>query len=94
MLLIDIKDKELTQEEVEMLEHPLVSGLILFTRNFYDKAQIQALVKSIRQRVKNRCLLLSTKKAVGCNAFVKALLNCRQCNLLTNLPQRQSKQCN
>ncbi|STY60752.1 Uncharacterised protein [Mannheimia haemolytica] len=22
MLLIDIKDKELTQEEVEMLEHP------------------------------------------------------------------------
>lgn len=52
MLLIDIKDKELTQEEVEMLEHPLVSGLILFTRNFYDKAQIQALVKSIRQRVK------------------------------------------
>lgn len=57
MLLIDIKDKELTQEEVEMLEHPLVSGLILFTRNFYDKAQIQALVKSIRQRVKKPLLI-------------------------------------
>ncbi|EXI63025.1 beta-hexosaminidase [Mannheimia granulomatis] len=57
MLLIDIKDKELTQEEVEMLEHPLVSGLILFTRNFYDKAQIQALVKDIRQRVKKPLLI-------------------------------------
>lgn len=57
MLLIDIKDKELSQEEVEMLEHPLVSGLILFTRNFYDKAQVQALVKAIRQRVKKPLLI-------------------------------------
>lgn len=57
MLLIDIKDKELAQEEVEMLEHPLVSGLILFARNFYDKQQIQALVKDIRSRVKKPLLI-------------------------------------
>ncbi len=57
MLLIDIKDKELTQEEVEILEHPLVSGLILFSRNFYDKAQVQALIKDIRQRVKKPLLI-------------------------------------
>ena len=41
MLLIDLKDKELSQEEVELLEHPLVSGLILFSRNFHDKQQVQ-----------------------------------------------------
>lgn len=57
MLLIDIKDKELTQEEVEILEHPLVSGLILFSRNFYDKAQVQALIKDIRHRVKKPLLI-------------------------------------
>lgn len=57
MLLIDIKDKELTQEEVEILEHPLVSGLILFSRNFYDKDQIKALIKDIRQRVKKPLLI-------------------------------------
>lgn len=57
MLLIDIAGFELTQEEQEKLEHPLVSGLILFTRNFYDRAQVTALVKSIRQRVKKPLLI-------------------------------------
>lgn len=57
MLLIDIAAHELTTEEQELLEHPLVSGLILFTRNFYDREQIQALVKDIRQRVKKPLLI-------------------------------------
>lgn len=57
MLLIDLVGKELTIEEQEMLEHPLVSGLILFTRNFHDCEQIQALVKSVRQRVKKPLLI-------------------------------------
>lgn len=57
MLLIDIKDKTLTQEEVEILGHPLISGLILFSRNFHDKAQIQALIKSVRDHVKKPLLI-------------------------------------
>lgn len=57
MLLIDIADKTLSQEEQERLEHPLVSGLILFSRNFHDKAQLDALIKSIRQRVKKPLLI-------------------------------------
>lgn len=57
MLLIDLADKTLTIEEQEMLSHPLVSGVILFTRNFYDRAQLHALVKSIRQRVKKPLLI-------------------------------------
>ena len=56
-LLIDLKGQTLTQEEVELLAHPLVAGLILFTRNFYDREQIQALVKSVRQRVKKPLLI-------------------------------------
>ncbi|TCP96885.1 beta-N-acetylhexosaminidase [Cricetibacter osteomyelitidis] len=56
-LLIDLKGQELNQEEVELLEHPLVAGLILFTRNFYDRKQIQALIKSVRQRVKKPLLI-------------------------------------
>ena len=57
MLLIDLVGKELAIEEQELLEHPLVSGLILFSRNFHDKAQIQALIKSVRQRVKKPLLI-------------------------------------
>ncbi|OOF57032.1 beta-N-acetylhexosaminidase [Rodentibacter genomosp. 2] len=56
-LLIDLESYELSQEEVELLEHPLVAGLILFTRNFYDREQILALVRSVRERVKKPLLI-------------------------------------
>lgn len=56
-LLIDLESYELAQEEVELLEHPLVAGLILFTRNFHDREQVQALVKSVRERVKKPLLI-------------------------------------
>ena len=78
-LLIDLEGHELKQEEVELLEHPLVAGLILFTRNFYDRQQVQALIKSIRQRVKKPLLI---KKVVACNVSVKGSLSSLQCKLL------------
>ncbi|OOF45025.1 beta-N-acetylhexosaminidase [Rodentibacter trehalosifermentans] len=56
-LLIDLESYELTQEEVELLTHPLVAGLILFTRNFHDHQQIQHLISSVRQRVKKPLLI-------------------------------------
>ena len=56
-LLIDLKGKELEQEEVELLSHPIVAGLILFTRNFEDREQIQELIRSVRQRVKKPLLI-------------------------------------
>lgn len=57
MLLIDLVGKELAVEEQELLEHPLVSGLILFTRNFHDREQIRALIQSVRQRIKKTLLI-------------------------------------
>ncbi|WP_424404614.1 beta-N-acetylhexosaminidase [Pasteurella sp. PK-2025] len=56
-LLIDLQGHTLCQEEVELLEHPLVAGVILFTRNFHDRAQLQALIQSIRQRIKKPLLI-------------------------------------
>ena len=51
-LMLDCQAEELLPEEKEKLAHPAVGGLILFTRNFYDKTQLAALVKDIRASAK------------------------------------------
>lgn len=47
-LIIDCQQEMLLAEEKEKLAHPVTGGVILFTRNFYDNAQLAALVKDIR----------------------------------------------
>jgi beta-N-acetylhexosaminidase len=47
-LMVDIAGKTLTGEDQDVLRHPLVGGVILFTRNFDNAAQVEALVASIR----------------------------------------------
>lgn len=48
MLIIGIEAKELTANDRVRLAEPTVSGVILFTRNYANRAQLAALVASIR----------------------------------------------
>jgi len=48
-LIIDISGTALTAADRRRLLHPLVGGLILFTRNWQDRAQLTALCEDIKQ---------------------------------------------
>jgi beta-N-acetylhexosaminidase len=47
-LMIDVQGHSLTEEDRELLAHPLVGGVILFTRNFESVEQLERLIADIR----------------------------------------------
>ena len=47
-LMVDVAGTALTPEDADILQNPLVGGIILFTRNFQDKAQLTSLCADIR----------------------------------------------
>ena len=47
-LMVDVAGRTLLPEDRDVLEHPLVGGVILFTRNYESPEQLAALVADIR----------------------------------------------
>lgn len=56
-VMLDIAGQELTAEDRELIAHPLVGGVLLFTRNYRDHEQLKRLCDDILAVKKNRPLL-------------------------------------
>lgn len=61
-LVIDLQGFELTPEEKDLLAHPLVGGLILFTRNYENKSQLKSLCQAIRQARTKPILIMADQE--------------------------------
>jgi beta-N-acetylhexosaminidase len=48
-LIIDVAGLTLTKQDRKRLKHPLVGGIILFARNWQDRAQLSSLCADIKQ---------------------------------------------
>jgi beta-N-acetylhexosaminidase len=63
-LMIDLVGPEVLPEEREMLAHPLVGGVILFTRNYESPEQLLTLTRDI-QAVRTPALLIAVDHEGG-----------------------------
>lgn len=48
-LMVDVAGLELDGEDRDILAHPLVTGFILFSRNYANRDQLAALIKAVRK---------------------------------------------
>lgn len=57
-LIIDVVGKELQPLERDLLRHPQVSGVILFTRNYESRPQLKNLIQQIREAKTNLLIVV------------------------------------
>jgi len=57
-LIIDVAGKSLTPKDRNRIVHPITGGVILFARNWSDRAQLAALCRDIKQTSDENALIL------------------------------------
>ncbi len=56
-LMLDLSGCEITPDEKDLLDHPLIGGVILFSRNYHDQKQLKELVEQLRLVTRNNMLI-------------------------------------
>mgnify|MGYP005857489805 CR=1 FL=1 len=77
-VMLDLTGTELGAEERELLRHPAVGGVILFTRNYVSPRQLASLTAAIHGVRQPSLLIGVDQEGGGSSAFVRDSRACRQ----------------
>lgn len=77
-LIIDLNGQEIDAEERELINHPLIGGVILFTRNYDSRQQVKKLIQTLRTARKEPLLIMVDQEGGRVQRFK---------NEFTRLPQ-------
>lgn len=69
-LIISLEGLDITPEEREILNHPLVGGVILFAPNYASRAQLNALTTAIRAARKSPLLVMVDQEGGRVQRFI------------------------
>lgn len=56
-IMLDLTGYEVTPDEKEILDHPLIGGIILFSRNYHDHQQLSELITQIKDATRNDIII-------------------------------------
>ena len=92
-LMIDIEGLELINSDIKRIKHPLVGGIILFSRNYKDKPQLIKLIISIR-KIKKNILVAVDHEGGRVQRFKDEFTNIPKMSLFGKIHQKDKKLAN
>lgn len=69
-VIADLEGLTLTNQDIKLLNHPSLGGVVLFSRNFQDLEQLHSLVSSIRA-IRPECLICVDQEGGRVQRFIK-----------------------
>jgi len=90
-VMLDINSYELTQAEQQLIAHPQVGGVILFSRNFQSAKQVFELTQNIK-KINANCLIAVDQEGGRVQRFTKGFSKLPALGLLGELFQRNQQQ--
>lgn len=91
-IMMDLKGVELDHTERELLSHPLVGGVVLFTRNFLSSEQLQDLIFNIRSVRREPILVTVDHEGGRIQRFREGFTALPACEELGNLYNKNSNE--